>query len=98
MKNKRNLFISIMTIITLIAVLWVGGIIPKQIGKITAINYVQNNYSDKNLEFISMDFSPAHGSYFARFEDKEGNTYNFEIINKYLPVIVWGDPLQKSLM
>ena len=94
MKDKRNLIISILLIVALIAVLWAGGIIPKQIGRITAINYVQENYADKNLEFISMDFSPAHGSYFARFEDGEGNTYNFEIIYKYLPVIVWWDPLR----
>ena len=83
-----------MIIVSLIAVLWAGGIIPKQIGKIIAINYVHKNYQDNNLEFIKMDFSSAHGSYFARFEDGEGNTYNFEIVNKYLPVIVWWDPLR----
>lgn len=98
MKNKRILYISIIILIFLIAILWMGGTIPRLIGKFTAINYVENKYHDKNLEFISMDFSFAHGSYFARFEDEKGNTYNFEMIYKYLPIIIWKDPLQKSLI
>ena len=95
MKNKYIIFIIV---VALVAVLWMSSIIPRQIGKIAAINYVQDNYPHKNLEFISMDFSSAYGSYFARFEDEEGNTYNFEMMSKYLPIIVWRDPLQKPIM
>lgn len=96
MKNNRNTLI-ILIVIILIAILWIGGIIPRQIGKIAAISYVQENYPDKNLNFIRMDFSPAHGDYFAVFDDGNGKIYGFQLLGKYLPIIVWSDPF-KPLM
>lgn len=38
MKNKRNIIIVITIVVTLIAVLWISGIIQRQIGKISAIS------------------------------------------------------------
>ena len=86
----------IVIVIILIAILWFGGIIPSQIGKISAINYVQKNYPDRNLKFLSMDFSSAHGDYFAMFEDENGKTYAFQMLGKHLPINVWSDPIKST--
>ena len=82
----------IIYIIILILILWISGIIPKQIGKIAAINYVKKNYPDKDLMFLNIDYSPIHESYFASFKALDGRVYNFELYTKYLPVTVWFDP------
>ena len=95
MKNKKGIIV-IFAVILLIAILWVEGIIPSQIGKTSAINYVQKNYSDRNLKFLRMDFSSAHGDYFAMFEDENGSTYAFQMLGKYLPINVWSDPLKSA--
>ncbi len=42
--NTKRL--AIVYVIALIIILWISGIIPKQIGKISAINYVKTNYPD----------------------------------------------------
>lgn len=96
MKNKRSI-IAIFIVILLIAFLWIGGIIPSQIGKISAINYVQKNYPDRNLKFFRMDFSSAHGDYFAMFEDENDKTYAFQMLGKYLPINVWNDPFKSTI-
>lgn len=97
MKNKRNIIIVIISVVILIAILWISGIIPRQIGKNSAINYVQKNYPDKNLNYLRMDFSSAHGDYFAMFEDENGKTYGFQLLGKYLPINIWSDPLKSEM-
>lgn len=82
----------IIYIIILILMLWISGIVPKQIGKIIAINYVKKNYPDKKLAFLDIDYSPIHESYFVSFKSLDGRVYNFELYSKYLPVTVWFDP------
>ncbi|MCF6460347.1 hypothetical protein [Clostridium sp. Cult3] len=79
-------------IIALIVVLWISGIIPKQIGKVFAINYVNKNYPSKNLDFLNIDYSPIHNSYFVSFKDVEGRVYNFELCSRYFPITIWFDP------
>jgi hypothetical protein len=86
--------ITIAFIVLLILGLWISGIIPKQIGKIAATNYVQNNYKYMGLVFMRMDFSSAHGDYFAVFKDSNGNAYNFLMHSKLLPITVLYDPLR----
>lgn len=96
MKNKRNIIV-IISVVILIAILWISGIIPRQIGKNSAINYVQKKLSDKNLNYLRMDFSSAHGDYFAMFEDENGKTYGFQLLGKYLPINIWSDPLKSEM-
>lgn len=97
MKSKRNIIIVIFAVLILIAILWISGIIPRQIGKISAINYVQNNYPDRNLKFLRIDFSSAHGDYFAMFEDENEKIYGFQLLGKYLPINVWSDPFKSEI-
>jgi|LSQX01.1.fsa_nt_gb hypothetical protein len=97
MKSKRNIIIVVFAVLILIAIIWISGIIPRQIGKISAINYVQKNYPDRNLKFLRMDFSSAHGDYFAMFEDENEKTYGFQLLGKYLPINVWSDPFKSAI-
>lgn len=90
--NTKRL--AIVYVIALIIILWISGIIPKQIGKISAINYVKTNYPDKNLCFLNIDYSPIHNSYFVSFKDLDGRVYNFELHSRYFPTTIWFDPFQ----
>ncbi len=80
-------------VILMIIVLWISGIIPQQIGKMTAINYIEKNYGDQGLIYVKMEYSSAHGDYFAVFKDSDGAYYNFLMHSKLLPIIVLYDPL-----
>ncbi|AKL95046.1 hypothetical protein CACET_c15970 [Clostridium aceticum] len=81
------------TIGILILGLWVGGIIPQQIGKMAAINYVEKNHGNMGLTFMRMEFSSVHGDYFAVFQDSDEIVYSFLITSKYLPITVLYDPI-----
>lgn len=92
-KTKPRKIVIVSVILTVIIGLWVGGIIPQQIGKMTAINYVKNNHGSMELVFVRMDYSRAHGDYFAVFKDPNGEVYNFLIHAKLLPITVLFDPI-----
>ncbi len=91
--GKRKTCCLSILIICLILLSWISGAVPRQVGKITAINYVQKNHADKHLEFRHITYSSAHGSYFAEFESRDGEIYSFELHSKYFPAAVWFDPL-----
>lgn len=93
--RKKSVAVTISTIL-IVVILWAGGIIPNTIGRISSSLYVGKNYKDLNLEFVTMDFSPAHGSYLAVYEDKDGNRVNFLMESRWLPIMVWSDPIQQQ--
>lgn len=84
--NKKKIIIFIIIVILIIAVLWIGGIIPKQIAKIYATNYMKNNFPQMQLEYISIEWSQYHDDYIITFKDKDNNTYSCTIGSKYFPV------------
>lgn len=77
----------------LIIGLWISGVIPKQIGRIAATNYVQSNHRNLGLVFIRMDYSSAHGAYIAVFNGTNGSEYNFLMNSKLFPTNVMYDPI-----
>lgn len=90
---KAGRLTIIVIVFLVVSGLWISGIIPQQIGKMAAINYVQENYGDRGLVFMRMDYSSAHGDYFAVFKDTNGEVYNFLMHSKLLPITVLYDPL-----
>jgi hypothetical protein len=85
--------VTISTIVFLLILgLWIVGIIPQQIGRMTAVSHVQKFHKDRELIFVRMDFSSAHGDYFAVFKDSNGEIYNFQMHSKLLPITVRYDP------
>lgn len=49
--------------LTVILALWISGIIPKQIAKISATNYLKKNFPEKQYEFVNIEWSSSFGGY-----------------------------------
>lgn len=90
--DTKKLFI--IYAIVLVIALWFSGIVPRQIGKITAIVYVRENYPQMNMEYSNIEYSPFHESYFVSFKASDGGVYNFQVVSRFFPVRVWFDPLK----
>lgn len=95
MKSK-NILMVISMIFLLIIILWIIGVIPKNIGKNVAINYVKSNYPEMNLKYNNIEFSKEYGNYIVSFSDKKNNIYNFKLNYKYFPVSVIYDSIKQS--
>lgn len=93
--NKKYILI-IFVIILLIIILWLTGVIPKSIGKYTALNYVKKNYEEMNLKYNNIEFSKEYGNYIVSFSDKENNLYNLKLNSKYFPTLVIYDSIKQS--
>lgn len=81
-----------------IAVLWGTGIVPKSIGRHTAAEYVQENYSEMGLKFETIEFSTAYGDYIASFIGGDDTVYNFRLSSGPLPVSVVYDSIKQSIV
>ena len=80
--------------ILIIILLWGMGVIPEAIGKISSKSYVSSIHSNLNLAFYKLEFSSAHGTYFAIFHDSDGNSISFQMKGgRFFPLGVWKDPL-----
>lgn len=85
MENKKSVMIA--TIITIILIaLWFGGIIPKQIAKTYATNYMNNNFPEMKLEYVGIEWNKTYGDYIITFQDKENQKYGCVIGPKYFPI------------
>jgi len=93
---KRFRYKLCVVLLILVGLLWIQGTIPSYIGKITAMNYVKENYSHLKLEFSEIQYSKSHGNYFAVFEDLQGEAYSFQLESKYMPTTIWFDPLKAN--
>lgn len=51
-KKRRNVILIVIFIVILIFILWISGIIPKQIAKISATHYLKKNFPEKQYELI----------------------------------------------
>ena len=73
-------------IIGMILVLWLTGVIPKQIARIAGTSYMNRNFPEMQLKFVRVEFAPVLGDYLITFKGADENTHNCVIGPKYLPV------------
>lgn len=86
MNKKRIVIIIIITILVVILRLLVSGIIPKQIARIFATNYLKKNFPEKQYEYVDIEWSSSFGGYSIRFKDENDEIVGFLMNNKYLPI------------
>lgn len=85
MNKKRKIIITIIIILVVILGLWISGIIPKQIARISATNYLKKNFPKKKLEYVDIEWSSSFGGYSIRFKDENNEMYGLIMNNKYFP-------------
>ena len=73
-------------IIGVIIILWVTGIIPKQIAKVSGTNYVNKHFPKMQLVCTGVEWSDVYGDYLITFKDANENTYSCVIGPKYFPI------------
>lgn len=86
MNKKRTIIITIIIILVVILGLWISGIIPKQIARISATNYLKKNFPKMKLEYVDIEWSSSFGGYSIRFKDENNEIYGFIMNNKYFPI------------
>jgi len=87
MKGKRkNIIIAVIFIVLVILILWVTGIIPKQIAKISSTIYLKNNFPKIQLKYESIEWNPYFGDYIIVFRDEYNERHSFCIGPKYFPI------------
>lgn len=88
MKKKRTIIVAIIIILVVILGLWISGIIPKQIAKICATNYLKKNFPKMQFEYVDIEWSSSFGGYSIKFEDEKGKEFGFIMNYKYFPISV----------
>lgn len=83
---KKKILLSVLAVVLLVVFLWGSGIIPKQIAKIYGTNYVQEHFSETNLKYKSIEWSPYHGDYIVTFRNPEGKTYSCVVYPRFFPI------------
>jgi len=86
MNKKRIIIITIIFTLAIVLGLWISGIIPKQIAKISATNYLKKNFPKMQLEYVNIEWSSSFGGYSITFKDESDEIYSFIMNNKYLPI------------
>ena len=85
MNKKRIMKITILVILIVILALWISGIIPKQIARVFATNYLKKNFPKMQLEYVDIEWSSSFGGYSIRFKDQNDEIHGFLMNNKYFP-------------
>ena len=88
MNTKRIIITAIILILIIISALWISGIIPKQIAKICATNYLKKNFPDKQYEYVDIEWASSFGGYSIKFKDEKGKEVGFIMPYKYFPISV----------
>lgn len=83
---KKKKWIIPIIIITVVAALWLTGIIPMQIAKISGTNYVKTHFPEMQLECVGVEYADVFGDYLISFKDKDGNQFSCVIGPEFLPV------------
>lgn len=86
MNKKKIIIVTIISILVIILGLWISGIIPKQIARISATNYLKKNFPKIHLEYVNIEWSSSFGGYSIKFKDENNEIYSFIMNNKYFPV------------
>ena len=85
MNAKKKITIISILILT-IAICWFSGFIPRQIAKICGKSYVKNNFPEKQLEYVDIEWNKFYGDYIITFKDNEGKIYSSVIGPKFFPI------------
>lgn len=85
---KKKILIVVISIIALFTILWITGIIPKQIGKIYGTKYIKNNFPEMQLEYENIEWNKYYGDYIITFKDRDNQNYGCVIDPKYLPISI----------
>lgn len=72
----------------IIDILWLSGIIPRQLARICGTYYAENNFPKMHLECTGAEYADAFGDYMITFKSKNGKIYSCIIGPKYLPVFL----------
>ena len=83
MKSKC---IKAVAFVLLVSVSWFSGLIPRQIAKIYGKSYVKNNFPEKQLEYVDIEWNKFYGDYIITFKDNEGKIYSSVIGPKFFPI------------
>ena len=86
MNKKRIIIITILVILIVVLALWISGIIPKQIARVSATNYLKKNFPKMQLEYVDIEWSSSFGGYSIRFKDQNDEIHGFFMNNKYFPI------------
>lgn len=86
MNKKRIILITILVILIVVLSLWISGIIPKQIARISATSYLEKNFPKIQLEFVNIEWSSSFGGYIIRFKNQDDEIHGFLMTNKYFPI------------
>ncbi|MGM9970635.1 MAG: hypothetical protein ACI35S_09615 [Anaeroplasma sp.] len=86
MNKKRIIIVTIIIILVIILGLWISGIIPKQIARISATYYLKKNFPKMQLEYVNIEWSSSFGGYSITFKDEKDEMYGFIINSKYFPI------------
>ena len=86
MSKKRIIIITIVVVLIIVLILWISGIIPKQIARISATNYLKRNFQKMQLEYVDIEWSSSFGGYSVRFKDQNNEIHSFIMNNKYFPI------------
>lgn len=86
MNKKGIIIVTILIILVVIFGLWMSGIIPKQIARIAATNYLKKNFPKKQYEYVNIEWSSSFGEYVIQFKDENGEMVGFLMNNKYFPI------------
>ena len=84
--SKKIIKITILVILIVILALWISGVIPKQIARVSATNYLKKNFPKMQLEYVDIEWSSSFGGYSIRFKDQNDEIYGFFMNNKYFPI------------
>ena len=84
--NQKKLCIILIIILIGIFMLWITGIIPKQIAKFSATSYLKNSFPKKNYEFVNIEWSSSFDGYLINFKDENDKIVSFIMNNKYFPI------------
>lgn len=86
MNKKRIIIVIIIIILATILGLWISEIIPKQIARICAANYLKKNFPEKQYEYVDIEWSSSFGGYSIKFKDENDEIIGFLMNNKYFPI------------
>ncbi len=87
MKKKLGIILAIIIILSIIVILWISGIIPKQIARISAINYLKKNCPKMHLEYVDTKWDYIFGGYRVYFKDENNKNHGILMDNKYFPIL-----------
>lgn len=88
MNKKKIIIITIIFALVVILGLWISGIIPKQIARICATNYLKKNFPKKQYEYVDIEWASSFGGYDIKFKDEKGKEVGFIMPYKYFPISI----------